>query len=262
MFLWLSKERRSDIAHWAMELVVVVIGVLLALWAQEWAEDRAEEKRMNVALDAVHAEAYENLVLLMFKQTLDQCLIDREILIRDGLRNPNDAWPGITENAMWYDYAGPLKSVPVRGVMPRQGDSFQTAAFRSALTTGSLTSLDRERFDLLNRLYAMFDQLNVEEDKGDQSIRALGALAHPIRLTPEIRAEMFGALYSADRARFAVQYAWWNDIVSFYRKLGWNDEAKIDQRIKDDKAEELKAGIKWRACRKPHANPFRWTPGA
>ena len=257
MFLWLSKDRRTSVLHWGMELIVVVVGVLLALWAQQWAEGRAERERMNLALDAVHTEARDNMALLMFKQSLDRCLIERETLIRDGLLAPRDDWPGITENAIVYEVVGPLKQNPVHGVMARQGDPLKTAAFRSALTTGALTPLERERLDDLNALYAMFDQINAEEDKGDRSIRTLAALAHPIRLTPEIRAEMLGALYSADRNRFAIQYAFWNGLTSYFRNLDWNDEAFLDREIRTQARDERREGINWRPCKQKLVNPFR-----
>jgi len=34
----LTSDERRTIGHWAMELVVVVAGVLIALWLQAWAE--------------------------------------------------------------------------------------------------------------------------------------------------------------------------------------------------------------------------------
>ena len=50
-----SREVRS-IRHWAIELAVVVIGVLLALWAAEWAQDRSARKSSQIAQDAMDSD--------------------------------------------------------------------------------------------------------------------------------------------------------------------------------------------------------------
>lgn len=237
--------------------MVVVVGVLLALWAQEWAEDREKRARMNSALEAVRIEARDNLLLMLSKQALNRCLLDREILIRDRLRASNGKWTPIVEPALTTRRFGPLTEVPVFGVMQRQSDPFNTSAFRSALATGALSGLERKKFDALNSLYAMFDALNLEEAKGDQSIRQLAALGQPITITPEIKAEMFGALYSADRTRFQIQYVWWNNILDFYQALGWNNAAEIDRLIAEDHANQVKMRVPWRPCFEALRNPFR-----
>lgn len=240
-----------------MELLVVVTGVLLALMAQEWAQGRDQRARMRAALEAVRIEARDNLFLMLSKQSLNRCLIDREILIRDRLRASNGPWQPIVEPALTTRTFGPLNDVPIFGVMQRQSDPFTTAAFRSALATGALSGLGRKQFDALNGLYSMYDALNAEEAKGDQSIRQLAALGQPITITPEIKAEMFGALYSADRSRFQIQYAWWNNLLDFYRTLGWDNAAEIDRLIAEDHAAEVKMGVPWRPCHDPLRNPFR-----
>lgn len=254
----LDAERLKSIRHWAMELVVVVTGVLLALWAQEWAQDRERRDRTEAAMESIRSEARENLSLLMFKRSLDQCLVDREIEIRDALNAPGRLWRPITESNLVEKQIEILKAQPIIGVLSRQGDPMQTSAYRSALATGALTALDREKFEALAQLYANFDQINVEEEKGDQSIRTLAALGQPITLTPEIRALMLGELYSADRSRFAIRYALNNGLADIMRRIGWNDERWFDEQIAASEREQKANGINWKPCKEEVANPFRF----
>ena len=50
----LTTDQRRTVAHWGMELVVVVAGVLIALWLQAWAEHRREVRDMAAAEAAIH----------------------------------------------------------------------------------------------------------------------------------------------------------------------------------------------------------------
>ena len=52
----LSQGQRRTIAHWAMEFVVVVAGVLLALWLQEMVARAGRREAGKAAEDAIHAE--------------------------------------------------------------------------------------------------------------------------------------------------------------------------------------------------------------
>jgi hypothetical protein len=254
----LSRERGESVRHWAMELVVVVVGVLLALWAQEWAQNQSETKRTEAALVSIRAEARENLSLLMFKRSIDRCLIEREILLRDALLAPRDEWTPIKANALVNGQIDILRDVPMLGVFARQGDPMQTYAYRSAMTTGALSTLDSKRLEALSQLYANFDQINSEEEKGDKSIRSLAALSHPIRLTSDLRARLLGELYSADRSRFAIRYALNNDLSEIMKRIGWYDEAWFDDRIARDEQEQERNGIDWRPCKQKVVNPFRF----
>ena len=41
----LRARHKRNLRHWGMELFVEVLGVLLALWAQEWAQGRNQAQQ-------------------------------------------------------------------------------------------------------------------------------------------------------------------------------------------------------------------------
>ena len=51
----LTSDQKRTTGHWLMELVVVA-GVIIALWLQEWAQRRQALQNMNSAEDAIHDE--------------------------------------------------------------------------------------------------------------------------------------------------------------------------------------------------------------
>jgi hypothetical protein len=52
----LTSDEKRTVGHWVMELLVVVTGVLIALWLQEWSQRRQALQNMNTAEDAIHDE--------------------------------------------------------------------------------------------------------------------------------------------------------------------------------------------------------------
>ena len=55
-FLSIRPRKIRVLKHWALELVVVVVGVLLALMAAEWAEDRRDRAQAEQAVEAMARE--------------------------------------------------------------------------------------------------------------------------------------------------------------------------------------------------------------
>jgi apolipoprotein N-acyltransferase len=50
----LTDGQKRNLGHWAMEFAIVVVGVLVALWLQQWAERRRELAGMHAAEEAIH----------------------------------------------------------------------------------------------------------------------------------------------------------------------------------------------------------------
>src|SRR3982751_1686185 len=147
----LTSDERRTIGHWAMELVVVVAGVLIALWLQGWAEHRRAIQDMAVAEDAIHDEIRQSLFNLIWRDAISLCHIERAQLLKSMLLAGQSQWPGVTENALVdrnMTQATGVTSV-VQGVYQRPYEGFSTAAWTSALTTGALAPMNREPFPQL-----------------------------------------------------------------------------------------------------------------
>ena len=56
----MAKLRAQDWVAISIELVIVTVGVLIALAAQQWANDRVQRSQMDVSMKAVREELAEH----------------------------------------------------------------------------------------------------------------------------------------------------------------------------------------------------------
>jgi len=171
-----------------------------------------------------------------------------------------DNWPGLTEDALAIERAGPPSLIP--SVYSRPLDSFTTAAWASALSTGALAPMDRERFGRLVAIYEQVEILRRARDDETDAVTQMSALAFPIRLTPELRAQMLESVYRVDRSRFTFGFIAATDLADNMRQLGWDDTAEVDKGIREDAAQAKTEGFVFRDCVVPVENPFRAKPAA
>ncbi len=254
----LTGEQKRTVSHWAMELVVVIAGVLIALWVQEWADRRRAIQDMSAAEEAIHAETKAALTQLIWREVISKCHIERAAKLKSMLLERGNQWPGITENALLRidlsEATGVQTVVP--GVYQRPQDVLTTAAWDSALATGALAPMDRQRFGRLVELYTHIEFLKANRDREDRAASILSGLSLPQQITPETRTRMLQALYEVDTARFMFNYAGASPVAELMKGLGWDDKAEIDRWIAEDQADEPWHRSQWRPCVQPHRNPF------
>jgi hypothetical protein len=254
----LTDGERRTIGHWAMELVVVVAGVLIALWLQQWADDRRARRDLAAAEDAIHEEVRTALTSLVWRRVVSRCHLERARLLKAMLLRPGNQWPGLNENALLQNQLSEATGVDtiMPGVYQRPFDAFSTAAWNSALTTGVLAPMDHQRFGQLVRLYDQIELLKENQKRENDAAATLSALSAPQELTADSRTRMFQALYQIDTSRFFFTFAGAQPISDAMKKLGWNDKAAIDKFIAEDRAEDFDRAAKWRPCIQPYKNPF------
>ena len=200
----LTGEQRRSVAHWTMELLIVVAGVLIALWLQQLGERRRAVADMKAAEEAIHDEARATLIALIWREAISKCHFERAELLRNMLLKSGDRWPGLNENVISqssiHDVTGVRTAVP--SVYQRPGDAYTMAAWSSALATGALAPMDSERFAKLVQLYDQVQLLGEARASEDDAAATLSALAFPQQITPETRTRMLQAIYEIDRSRF------------------------------------------------------------
>lgn len=254
----LSEGEKRTVRHWAMEFVVVVAGVLLALWLQGWWERRQALSDLRAAEDAIHDEVRLALEQLMWRKAISKCHIERLELLKSMLLTSGDDWPGLQTNALMARAPVPESVFP--GVYFRPYDSFTTAAWNSALATGALAPMDRKRFAKLVAIYDQIETWKGARDDENEAVSALAPLSFPVTLTPEMRGKFLEGLYRVDRARFSFAFPGAADLAGAMRDLGWDDATEIDRAIAKDNAETNAAGFVWRKCVAAVQNPFRQQP--
>jgi hypothetical protein len=240
-----------------MEFIVVVVGVLLALWLQEWGERRKALNSMAAAEAAIHDEVRETLKSLIWREAIRKCHRDRTQLILDRLLDASGQWPCINENVL-SPGGGKVPTSVAPGIYQRPVDTFTDAAWTSALATGALAPMDRERFGQLVSIYDQIAFLRKTREIEDDAASRLSPLVHPLEMTPELRAEMLRGVYDLDRTRFVFEFQGNPaDFATSMRRLGWNDAAEIDRSLTEGDQDVARRGIEFRPCVAKEKNPFR-----
>ena len=176
----LTADQNRSIAHWAMELVVVIAGVLIALWLQELVERRRAVQDMRAAENAIHDEVRGALTSLIWREAISRCHFERAKLLKSKLLSSGTQWPGLDENALLESEPPGVVWTVVPSIYQRPVDSFTVAAWNSALVTGALAPMDRRRF---GRLVALYDQIQLLSDtrvREDEAASKLSALAFSV----------------------------------------------------------------------------------
>lgn len=256
----LSVEQKRSAYHWAMEFVVVVAGVLLALWLQQWDQRRRDVASMLAAEQAIHDEVRETLKSLIWREAISKCHYIRAEWLQSQLLSSGTQWPGLNENALFTNM-GTLPGVVARSVYQRPLDTFTDSAWTTALATGALAPMDRKRFATLVGVYDSIRVLQRTRELEDQAASRLSPLGFAVQLTPPMRADMLSAIYDVDRSRFTFAFISAEDLANTMRQLGWDDTAEIDRSIVDGRRDTEKRGLKFRPCVAPEKNPFRANQG-
>lgn len=174
-------EHRGTILHWSMEIVVVMIGVLLALGVQQWAEGRAATQRAVEAEDRIRQELLVDGGYLLERIGLYPCLKQRLNELKDGVVDGDAGWrpvplPGNFGSERVF---GRVYGVPLR---PLSDD-----VYRAVGNSGDLAAVMPDRLTGISQTYGVitgFAELNREEQRlaaGLVALKAIGAGDAPSR---------------------------------------------------------------------------------
>jgi hypothetical protein len=180
--------------HWTMELVVVVVGVLLALWAQAWFEHRrdAEVHRETIAeMDALLGRV---LAQTAARVSADACTRRRIGELDTALRASDGQWRAMP----LVDVPGELQAGRFPVVYLVDTDVLPLAIFDTARQNGTMATLasaDRQFYLQVERQLTWLN--GVWNGSGDPSAR-LAILGVDGPLGESARDDMRGVLASLD----------------------------------------------------------------
>jgi hypothetical protein len=171
---------RRVAAHWTMELVIVVAGVLIALSAQEWAQDRSKKLRAVAAEEAMALEIRNSLLANVELTRLDRCWDMQIEALQSAIVGGNGTAAGrIVQGGSFF---GP-------------GRLWADNAFQAALSAQVSEDLGAEKLKGYSQVYAMIRRNRWLQDQREQTIEHLGALTVPgVPSSPEITYSQLSAL--------------------------------------------------------------------
>ena len=256
----LSEGEKRTIAHWVMEFVVVVMGVLIALWLQERAAQAGHKADARASEAAIRDEIDENLMGLVISEAVDVCLRDRLREIDQALQTPGRVKPILTPT-IWdspaEDFVSEQQQYAIYSTIA--GDMVDSA-WRSANASGAVSAFDPERFRTMANLYSDFGFREKMRDADREAIAKLQILAYDVPLTPDTRARLIESLTILSR-NWAFVHSPTTDarpqaVAGVIMELGWNDKERIDRRIRAIEASVKAAKLNIKPCVRPLKNPF------
>lgn len=179
----------------AWELGIVTLGVLIALAAQQWADDLGWRARARAATEGVRDEVADHYRFSAEWRRVEPCLyaqIDRlaaRLTAADGERI--EPAPVYTEPS----FAFYVLRMPSR--------TYNRGAWDAAISDGATTHMDRRMRNALNTVYTRIDQLNAANTQNNDAYPQLFGLS---RSLPMDAASRLGFLRILDQLRGRVEY--------------------------------------------------------
>lgn len=190
----LTARRRRQAGEWLVELLIVVFGVLIALYAQQWASDRQSRKAAVEAEARIREEIYGNAMNDAERIALHQCIQRRLGQIAERIGAGANDWKSFA-----YDYSDNGLFL-VRRIYRTPSRSWIDDSYRGALGGGALDSVSAERKALWSQLYRAFAKAQDINDHENALSAELNSLWIDGNLRPEDRRAMVRVVAQLDRA--------------------------------------------------------------
>lgn len=192
----LRPREQRNLRHWGMELVIVVVGVLIALWAQEWAEGRAQAERQAKAMEALAREIRVTQIMASRPTIIDTCLVTQIETLKQLLSRDESDWPGIVVKGSTG--FGQVMGSPI--LYPT--NLYSVAAYERARETGAIEDLPPDKAFAYEEIFYILRALDEDNREISRIISALRPLSIARPLGSSERTEMLQHLARFDRLRF------------------------------------------------------------
>jgi len=194
--------QKGTIAHWAMELLIVVAGVLIALSAQQWAEDRSSKRRAEAAEEAMALEIQNSLLANAELVRLDKCWDVQISALQKAIASDDTAAAGrIVEGGSFFG-AGRL---------------WADDAFQAALSAQVSDSLGSEKLKGYSQVYEMIRSARSYQDERERTVGQLGTLSMAgLPRSPEITYALLTAIAQLRASKTAMRQV--GELIAMFAK--------------------------------------------
>jgi hypothetical protein len=176
------------------EIGIIVVGVLIALGAQQWAEQREWDHRAALANEAIKAEVGHAALMGYERQAIQPCLQGKIRELADKLDRSDGQWaasPMAVKNAQYYNV------MPVAYRSPSR--VFFSDAWATAISDGTLNHLPAARVEDYSGLYNQLTHMRALQEEEQKAAASLTPLSYDGRIDDRMRAEMLARLAEVDR---------------------------------------------------------------
>ena len=175
------------------EIVIVVIGVLIALAAGQLVQDYNERREVAHVETMLRAEVYQLVQFMIERLINDRCEIERLSDLRQKLQRSGDQWTGDPLPWKGRDRAGAFARVYSAPLRP-----WSRQAWAMAASSDVVRHMDPEKAAEYAVWYTQIDRLARINDDEAKAARHLGPLAFDQKLDKRIIMDMQSTLADLD----------------------------------------------------------------
>lgn len=189
----------------AVDFVIVVLGVLFALMAEQWMRSGQQRADLKSAEIAFNADLFTNLFSIKEIIAIAPCRKERTRILSEMLQNENEAWPGLP----WDAHPGAFQT-QLPEVLPTPYRFWGSRVWEAELNNGTLSAMNADRRRALDAVFrGTHLMLDKQEDIFDAQAR-LKILALPREISSADRSRYLELLHFHDlqsglRERVALQ---------------------------------------------------------
>lgn len=189
-----AKLRAQDWTAITIELVIVTVGVLIALAAQQWAEDRSWNQKVEATRAALRFELAEHYDYAVEYRVISPCLLGQIHRLRDRVL----ASGSTLDSAPLYS-----EDDGSHYVLRMPGKTYPEDAWDDALSEGTIRSFDPALRRQLAGHYAQFPEMQAMIAENNAAEPAFVALSHRLPLDAAVR---YMVIRDLERMRGRVEY--------------------------------------------------------
>ena len=175
-----AKLRAQDWVAISIELVIVTVGVIIALAAQQWAEERSLQSELEASMTALRAELGEHYGYAVEFRAVYPCLQTQLNQLRDRVAKSGAALipaPMHEDENFHFVLRLPSKVYP-------------TDAWQAMVTDGTVQRLDPPLRRQLAGHYGQLPEIAEMNSANNAAEQGLFALRHQLPLDPSVRYSM------------------------------------------------------------------------
>ena len=166
---WATRHR-ATIFHWSMEVVIVVIGILIAFALQDWAGEVGSRRRAADADRRIRLEIVDNAHDMVERIAIASCLRARVAELSERIVSGDRRWRATAWRPAERRSGFRQSVMPIVYPVPSRGSN--SDAYRGSLNDGDLASADSAARATLASIYKASDRLDAinreENELADQ----------------------------------------------------------------------------------------------
>ncbi|MGD9800672.1 MAG: hypothetical protein AB7V02_08745 [Parvularculaceae bacterium] len=221
--------RKQEWTAIAIDFVIVVMGVGVALAAGEWMKTRSVKADLKAAEITIHGELYRNYLNALERIAVRDCSAIQIRQLADQIKNTDDPWEPVAPLPNGGSMAGELGSIfraPYRGAS-------LTSAWEAAGDAGLLIYMDPERRGALSELFSVSETLSRYQDDVFRKQSELKALMITTELSVADRLRYYDILGEIDAASALMELGA-QALVSNIEALAISVEPEFEQQFLED----------------------------